>query len=302
LALDHRGNLRNALNPKDPKSIPFNELVEFKRQVVSSLAPQASAVLLDPEIGAAQVIAGEELPGNVGLLVSVEETGYTGGPAARLSRVQPGWSVGKIRRMGASAVKLLVYYHPDAPQAPEQENLVSQVAEACSRQDLPLFLEPLSFSLDPLQKKLPASEIKQVVVETARRLTPLGADILKAEFPLDIKPQPDEADWLGACRELTDASDVPWVLLSAGVDFETFLLQVQVACKAGASGVLAGRAIWKEATELEGQERLDFLWSTAADRMLKTRALCDAFAKPYSDFHTAENEPLEGWYSQYPDF
>ena len=43
-------------------------------------------------------------------------------------------------------------------------------------------LEPLSYSLDE-NKKLTSEEKRYVVVETAKRLTPLDMDILKAEFP-----------------------------------------------------------------------------------------------------------------------
>jgi tagatose-1,6-bisphosphate aldolase len=301
LALDQRGNLRQLLDPADPDSVQFPRLVEFKRQVIAALAPQSSAALIDPEIGAGQVVGGGQLPGNVGLLVSLEQTGYTGDPAGRLTKIQPGWSVGKIRRMGASAVKLLVYYHPEARQAADQERLVSQVAEDCARYDLPLFLEPLSYSLDPGKKKLPSEEKQQVVLETARRLTPLGVDVLKAEFPLDIQEETDERVWMAACAGLTKSSRVPWVLLSAGIGFEEFLKQVRVACEAGASGVLAGRAIWKEAAQLEGQARIGFLRSTAVERMYKLRCLCEAIARPYTDHYPVEEGDLQDWYAGYQD-
>ena len=78
---------------------------------------------------------------------------------------------------------------------------------------------------------------------------PLGGDVLKAEFPYDAG-ETDEARWRDACEELTAAIDVPWVLLSGGVDAATFEAQVRVACAAGASGVLAGRSIWAEAATM----------------------------------------------------
>ncbi len=300
LALDHRNNLRTAMNPENPGSVTYDILVEFKQQVVDALAPQSSAVLVDPHIGAAPVVDHQDLPGKVGLLVAVEETGYSGESTDRINTIQPGWSVGKIKRMGASGAKLLIYYHPDAPHARDQENLISRVVEACDKFDLPLFLEPLSFSIDPGKKKLSSAEKRQVVVETARRLSTLGIDILKAEFPLEVTEEPDEAVWKAACSELTGASKVPWVLLSAGVDFDTYLRQVEVACRAGASGVLAGRAIWKEAVDLNGQDRLDFLSSTASMRMEKLYQLCNALAHPWM-----KGFPLgtitEDWFSNYPD-
>lgn len=103
LALDHRNNLRQLLRPDAPDSVPLGELVTFKQQVIGALAPAASAVLLDPEFGVAQCIASGALPGNVGLLVAAEATGYIGDPGARQSQILPGWSIAKTRRMGASA-------------------------------------------------------------------------------------------------------------------------------------------------------------------------------------------------------
>jgi tagatose 1,6-diphosphate aldolase len=127
-ALDHRGNLRRALRPESPERVTPAEMTAFKLELVSALASTDSAVLLDPEVGAAQSIAAGSLPGRVGLLVAVEASGYTGDPQARQSRILPGWSGAKAKRMGANGVKLPVYYHPDAPTAPEIETLVGQVA------------------------------------------------------------------------------------------------------------------------------------------------------------------------------
>jgi tagatose-1,6-bisphosphate aldolase len=298
MALDHRNNLRAALRPENPESVTGLELTAFKQKVVSALAPHATAVLLDPQFGAAQSIAAGALPGHVGLLIAVEATGYTGDPSRRKSQVLPGWSVAKSKGMGANAIKLLVYYHPEAPTAGEIEGLVRQVAEACQAADLPLFLEPLSYSPDPERKKLSPEERRAVVIETARRLTPLGPDVLKAEFPLDIQSQPDEREWRQACEALSVASQVPWVLLSASVAFGIFLRQVSVACLAGASGVAVGRAVWQEATSLQGEEQAAFLREIAGERMARVTALCAALARPWTDFYSPPKVD-EKWYEKY---
>lgn len=300
LALDHRNNLRQALNPENPQAVGDRQLTEFKQQVISALASAASSVLLDPEFSASQVIAQDILPAGTGLLVALEETGYTGDPTARASQVLPGWSVAKTKRMGADGVKLLVYYHPESERAGEQEDLVSAVVEACADFDIPLFLEPLSYSLDPERKSLPSTEKRRIVVETARRLTPLGADILKAEFPLNVKEEADEKVWAEACSELTQASEVPWALLSSGVDFETFLRQVEVACESGASGVIAGRAVWQEAVSLEAAAMQTFLSTVAVERLQVLTEICNQKAVPWTRYYPAEPVPA-GWYRSYPD-
>jgi tagatose-1,6-bisphosphate aldolase len=260
----------------------------------------ATGTLLDPEIGAAQCIADGSLGPSAGLIVAIEATGYDGPSTARVSRVLDGWSVDKAKRLGASAAKLLVYYHPDAPNAADQERLVADVAGACLAADLALFVEPLSFSLvegTPLR----GEDRRRVVVEIARRLTAIGGDILKAEFPYDASVT-DEARWGEACAELDAASEVPWVLLSGGVDDVTFERQVQTACEAGASGVLAGRSVWAEAATLEAGPRDTFLTTTGRDRLRRLADIADAAGRPWHDrpgpLATAP-DPADGWYQDY---
>jgi tagatose-1,6-bisphosphate aldolase len=291
LALDHRQNLRKA----NPDFVNDEELSRFKLDVTTALAKRATAVLLDPEVSAAQAVAQRAVPGSVGLVVALEATGYMGDATARHAQIIPGWSVEKAKRMGASAVKLLVYYHPDSPTANEIEDFTSTVAEECIKHDLVLMLEPLSYSLDE-NKKLSSDEKRYVVIETARRLTPLHVDVLKAEFPLDSSDM-DESRWMDACRDISSASVVPWILLSAAVEYETFLRQVTVACNAGASGIAVGRAVWKEAVNLTGSERQIFLRRTAFHRLSRLTSLCHALARPFTEFYHAE--PSFNWYKQY---
>jgi tagatose 1,6-diphosphate aldolase len=296
LALDHRQNLRRALSPQEPGKVTDAQLSGFKLEVIASLAGYATAVLLDPEVSSAQAIASGSLPGRVGLVVALESTGYNGVPTARQSRLLPGWSVEKAKRMGASMVKLLVYYHPQSPTASEIEEFVRLTSEECSRFDLGLMLEPLSYSLEE-GASLSSAEKRFVVTETARRLCLPGVDILKAEFPLDVNSADDEKTWSEACAEITAASPVPWILLSAAVDYEIYLRQVMTACQAGASGVAVGRAVWQEAVGLEGSARRDFLQTFARERLTRLTELCSQSARPVQSFYSSE-APFD-WYKQY---
>lgn len=299
MALDHRNNLRQVLAQGGSTTVTDEMLTEFKLEVTRQLAPSASAVLLDPEFGAAQAITARALPGNCGLVLALEATGYTGASDQRESRILPGWSVFKARRLGASAIKLLVYYHPQAATAAAIETLIKEVSEECRRYDIAFFLEPLSYSLDPNQKKLKGEELRQVVLESARRLAPLGVDVLKAEFPMDILAHPSENEWATACAALTTACQgKPWVLLSAAVNYDTYLRQVNVACSQGAAGIAVGRAVWKEATNLEGEARRNFLLEIARERMERLTALVEALAQPYSEAFASA--PLDStWYQDY---
>lgn len=297
LALDHRQNLRRALNPSNPGSVSDLDLTNFKLDVTAALAGAATAVLLDPQYGAAQAVAARVIPRGTGIVVAVESTGYGGEPTARQSQILPGWSVEKAKRMGASMIKLLVYYHPDAPTAREIEAFVEQVAQECVRSDLGLMLEPLSYSL-AADKKLTSAEKRYVVTETARRLTIPGVDVLKAEFPLDTTEDPLESEWARACGEITSLSRAPWILLSAAVDYATYMRQVKVACQAGACGIAVGRAVWQEAVALAGPQRSTFLREVARPRLEALTKTCAELARPWTDFYTpAEITP--DWYKTY---
>jgi tagatose 1,6-diphosphate aldolase len=176
---------------------------------------------------------------------------------------------------------------------------VASVAEACLAEDLALFVEPLSFGLDG--GRLVGEDRRRVVVETARRLTAIGADILKAEFPYDPGVT-DEGRWREACAELDAATPVPWVLLSGGVDDATFERQVGVACEAGASGVLVGRSVWAEAAAMAPAERDRFLATDGRARLQRLTDLVDGVGAPWRPRWAAARHPEApgpGWYERY---
>jgi len=301
LALDHRNNLRRMLDPDDPDAVTYGQLVAAKRAVIRALMGTASGVLLDPELGAAHAVIDGSLPGGAGLIVAVEASGYTGPSTARDSSLLTGWSVSQSKRMGADAVKLLLYYHPDAATAAHQERLLIEVAEECADVDMPLFLETLTYSADASFPKLTGEARREVVVRTARRLTALGGDILKCEFPYD--PSVSERDrWLEACHEVDEASSIPWVILSAGVDDATFEAQTEVACRAGASGVLVGRSVWGAGVVLPPAERDAWLATEGVARMRRLVDIVEREGKPWRDRSPlrGQAEPGEGWYLDYP--
>ncbi len=298
LAFDQRGNYRRLL----PEGTPYPTAVAIKREVVAVLSAHTSAVLLDPIYG---LDAAMHMHGGSGWLMALEKSGYSGDATARELTFLDGWSVEKIKRVGASAVKLLVYYHPDAGALTERlDETIRQVAVACRRYDLPFFVEPLCYSLDPNVPKASAAFAEKrprIVRETIRRLSRLGVDVMKMEFPVDVNFERDKNVWRAACEALSEASATPWALLSAGVDFDTFEQQARVAFQAGACGFLAGRAIWKECIPMSTTERAQFLAQTATARVQRLSALAAEFARPWTDFYTPPAAG-EGWFTTYADF
>ncbi len=306
-AIDHRDSLKKALNPADPETVSYQDMVDFKLDLCRAATPFASAVLLDPVYGAAPAVAAGVLPGHTGLLVSLEKSGYTGQTTARISKLLPGWGVEKARRMGASAVKLLVYFRPDLKEtAARQLDLVAGLAETCLKEDIPLLVEPVSYPIesDKAYSRKFAAMKPELVIETARQITALPVDVLKAEFPADLNYEQDDEKLTAYCRELDKASRLPWVLLSAGVNFELFKKEVTIASQAGASGFLAGRALWQESVKSGSrQERMDFFKRTAAPRLKELAGIARKYGKPwYAKLGTSHGEfaPVaEGWYKDY---
>ena len=308
-AMDHRRSMMRIMEGGHvvEGSTGYEEMSQRKLELCTHLAPHASAVLLDPLFGAAQSISHGALPKSTGLLVSLEASGYSGPAEFRMTELEEGWSVEKIKRMGASAVKFLIYYRPDLIElANKLMELVEAVGKDCQQHDIPLVIEPLSYPLgeeaeNPAQF---AAAKEQLVPKTAQHVTALPVDMLKSEFPSDLRYNKDKGKLIEICRKLDKASQVPWVVLSAGVSFEVFCQQVEIACRGGASGFLAGRAIWQEAMNIDDpKERAKMLKTVGAERLKQLTEIAAKHAVPwYKKLGLASDklaETAEGWYQKY---
>jgi tagatose 1,6-diphosphate aldolase len=84
-----------------------------------------------------------------------------------------------------------------------------------------------------------------------------------------------------ACAELDANVDVPWVILSAGVGYADFATQVEISCRAGASGYLAGRSIWRDAVSTHDADRREAAVAEARDRLEKLNRITRQYGRPY---------------------
>jgi tagatose 1,6-diphosphate aldolase len=307
-AMDHRGSLKAMIEKEQlDDEVDYQELVDYKLELCAALAPHSSAVLLDPNYGAAQCISRGALPGHTGLLVSIEATGYESTELGRITALLDNWSVEKIRHMGATAVKLLVYYRPDLSEAAKKQlKTIRLVAEECLKHDIPFLVETQTYPIkDENTDKSKLATLKPgLVIETARQITSLPIDVLKSEFPADLKYETDRSKLIQHCRQLDEATPIPWVILSAGVEYETFRKEVEIACSSGASGFLGGRAIWQEALQFsDRKDRLKFLSTTVVDRLKELADIATKYAVPWyrklgMTAHELAAVP-ENWYINY---
>lgn len=303
LALDHRGTFAKLVTAVNGREASWADVVAEKARLAAALIGSSTAALFDPLYAAGPLVARGVIPGSKGFLVAVERTGYDDGAEGRVTVLEPGWGVPPIKRMGAAGVKLLVYYHPDARNAAAQRAVVEQIGEACAKHDLVFVLEPVTYPILPGQPKDDPghqAELADLVVRTAKDLVPYGVDLLKCEYPV-VPGVDDHAGMAAACRRISDAVEVPWVVLSGGVAFDLFERQVKAACEGGASGFLAGRAIWKEAMAIgDAGGRDAFLRDVAAPRMERLGALA-AHAVPWRRRPSAAgiDAVAEGWQKAY---
>ena len=258
LAIDHVRSFATTVRPDDPDSLTTDELRSTKRWLIEGLGLHAGAVLVDPGFLTAMPAGWVGTLEGTGLILGLEDGDYEDVVAS--PRLLPGWDVERAAQLGVDAVKISVYFDPHtASEAAEQ--FVAEVVAQCASNGMPLFCEPLALYGKPGQRSA-------AVVEGVRRFGPLGADVLKLQFPEPAENESRDV-WAEACAEIDRLSPVPWTILSEGSDYELFRDQLHVACRAGASGFLAGRAVWREAATGEGDladgsARLDELGAIAA--------------------------------------
>jgi tagatose 1,6-diphosphate aldolase len=264
-AMDQRGSLQKAISGAkgiDKKDVTPEMMAEFKSAVVRVLTPHASAILLDPEFGldAARVRAA-----NAGLLLAYEESGYDNTNPGRLPDLLPHVSAKRIVDWGADAVKILIYYTPfeDAQVNDIKHAFIERVGAECDSNQIPFFLELVGY--DPKggdEKGFEFARIKpQVVTESMREFSKpkYRVDILKVEVPVNANYVEGSSVYKGQkaqsseeardlFRKAADVATKPFIYLSAGVGNAQFVESLRMAADAGTdfSGVLCGRATWKE--------------------------------------------------------
>jgi len=334
MAIDQRGSLKRMLAKvlsKEPDEVKYEDLAEFKKTVIKILSPYSSATLTDPIYGYPNAI--KYFPRGVGLLLCSEETGgeKTGKSGKEIkSSLISGWSVEKTKRVGADAVKLLIYYRGDASPdvVTHQKNIIRQVGADCQKYDLPFVLELVSYPFLPDEAKDNATFarrkpkiVKDYIKEFSR--PEYGVDILKVEFPANLKFAKEycQGEFDGVkreavytlseikdfCKEVTALTGVPWVILSAGVDIDEFVENVRLAGESGASGFLGGRAIWQGCAKYyPDKEAMEEWLSTSGVNNFKRLHQVFQEATPYFEHRRFKGYPhiyLEkkgaDWYKQY---
>ncbi len=272
LAIDQRSALRSLFSRAmgiEAANVPPEQLSQFKEAVSSILTPHASAILLDPEYG---LPAAAKRAKNAGLLLAYEQTGYAKNVPGRLPSLLVGWSVKRLIEAGANAVKLLLYYSSwsSAETNGLKHAFVEDVGAECAASDVPFFLELVSYAENLDEKGIEFARIKQEVVAAGMRefsQPQYRVDVLKVGMPVTlafVEGSPSAGGEILYTREqakqhfllAAGCASLPFIYLSEGVSNSTFQFGLQLAAEAGVkfSGVLCGRATWKDGVEIFVQQ------------------------------------------------
>ena len=238
LALDHRQSFRQILNPLNPSATSDKQMIAVKKAIIESLSEKISGLLIDPEFG---LPAYKSLNCQKPYLLSVEKSGYQRKDEERITELE--YEIADLKKMGASGIKLLLYFNPWVKSAIEQLKTAAFVYHQCRQENLPLFLEIVTYYTEET-----ALNKNNLVVESLNKVLSFGviADVFKLEYPLDRQ---------GCLTVSKILGKIPWIMLSRGENFQIFKIQLEEAMANGASGFLAGRSLWQEIGQFSDDEK-----------------------------------------------
>lgn len=260
VAIDQRGSLKKMLAEAANKPADETTIVDFKKAISSELTPYASAILTDPEYGLPATKVRDK---NCGLILAYEKTGYDTTEPGRMCDLIANQSVRRIKEEGADAVKFMLYYDPEEPDAinDKKKAFVERVGAETKAYGLAFFLEVVTYdgSMDSVKSEEYAKIKPKKVFMTMEEFSKpqYEVTVLKVEVPFNIHYVAgfngdnnalytvDEAKAM--FKKQSDLTDLPYIFLSAGVTSEEFIAELKMAEEAGAefNGVLCGRATWK---------------------------------------------------------
>ena len=271
-AMDQRGSLQKSLAKEKGGEITDKDMEEFKVLVTDVLTRHASAILLDPEWG---LPASRRRAKNSGLLLAYEKTGYDKTGPGRLPDLLDEWSVKRLKEAGADCIKILLYYTPDDPKDVNDKKhaWVERIGDECRGNDIPFFLEFVGYDEGADEKGLEYAKKKpRIVTESMREFTKdrYGVDVMKVEVPVNMKyvegakafggqkayTRQEAMDYF---RRSAEVATRPFIYLSAGVSNAEFTESLELGTSAGTkfSGVLCGRATWKDGIPVYAKQGAD---------------------------------------------
>ena len=291
-AIDHRDVFVDMLKQAHKYDNESSVIAE-KLEIIKNVSDLVSGYLIDPFYSLPGAIIEESIPGSVGFMVHIENNDY------RVESIGSNYCIENlspevIKRMGASAVKMFLYYNPDSEYAAASEREILRVAESCESAGIPFLIEPILYPVK--SEKIYPEQVPVLMEKMIDRFSKMPITIYKISFPGDLDRYSDEEN-ISICRSITDMLDAPWVIMSSSVPGEVFEKQLELACKGGACGYVAGRAFWKEYV-YAAPDRKDAELEKMRESLRRTNHIVDKYAARWTDKISAAELPDEQWYTK----
>jgi sulfofructosephosphate aldolase len=275
VAVDQREALRGMFAAHQSTPVPDSQLTQFKVDVARELSPFASALLVDQEFGIDAIIDQKALAPTCGLIAAADLLVGPAGGAATDTAVDPDVDPLRMRDIGSVGLKFLVLWRND--ESPESRlKLVYEFNALCEKSGLPSIIEVI---VKPPTDTSCSFDREEELIIAAKEAANWNADLYKAEVPFH-----GEGDLLAITRNsqrITEAVGTPWVVLSNGVKAPFFADAVKACAQGGASGFLAGRAVW---ADIVGSADIPAaLREVSIPRLEKLAEIVDQYARPWSD-------------------
>lgn len=272
VAMDQRESLRHMFDLAGHGRPADDVLIDFKVAVAEELGPYASGFLADRRFGFDRVSAA--VPSATGLILAVDALDQSdGGPVEDTALDED--AVAAIPE-GVDALKLLLIWRRDERREARVE-LAARFIEVARAHGVLSVLEPVVRAA-PREADF---DTDAAIREAACELSALRPDLYKSQVPL--AGTGDEAQQRAASAELNACMTGPWVVLSQGVERDRFAGAVRAACLEGASGFLAGRALWSDivgSPDVRGELR-----ARSVDRLEALGDIVDETARPWNEWH-----------------
>ncbi len=275
VAVDQREALRGMFAAHQTNPVPDSQLTQFKVDVARELSPFASALLVDQEFGIDAIINQKALASSCGLIAAADLLVGPAGGAATDTAVDPDVDPIRMRDIGSVGLKFLVLWRND--ESPESRlKLVNEFNQLCTKSGLPSIIEVI---VKPPTDASRSFDREEELIIAAKEASTWNADLYKAEVPFH-----GEGDLLAITRNsqrISEAVGTPWVVLSNGVKAPFFADAVKACAQGGASGFLAGRAVW---ADIVGSADIPAaLREVSIPRLEKLAEIVDQYARPWGD-------------------
>ena len=262
--------------PHQSTPVPDSQLTQFKVDVARELSPFASALLVDQEFGIDAIIDQKALKSGCGLIAAADLLVGPAGGAATDTAIDPDVDPIRMRDIGSVGLKFLVLWRND--ESPDvRAKLVEDFNKLCEISGLPSIIEII---VKPPTDSSRSFNREEELINAAREAAAWKPDLYKAEVPFhgegDLNLVTKNAD------RISEAIGSPWVVLSNGVKQPFFNDAVKACAMGGASGFLAGRAVWADIVSSSDIPKA--LREISIPRLEQLAEIVDTHAKPWTSW------------------